>query len=1204
MLSDGRPAPMMPVPVAQRAHSVTPVPSPQRSAAPASPAYSSAASNVGAKALAVNATHTRSIVNQDARAMLNHLQTCPGGVNAIDAAGWSCLHWAALDGKEEHVAALLDSGAEVSLVTAQPIADENVSSGVREAGTTAATLARFPSEGGKGHTRVVKLLSAAERGAFRLRREHKERGDAAMVASDFAKAVEEYERVLGAVLQLEDTAAMTVRSALSMAEEAVQRQEEKALKTAEITRQAERRKREEDEAAEEERRVNSELALRVLRDAESALTDEGGGQDHVGLSLQTIEPLMRVESCADDVRDFLWRVSSRLQGQLLVSEARSTQRADDLADLEVSKSTLNMEIGTARGEVEALTLVVAQRAEESVSLKRARAEAAEGLERLEKDMARIREDCSNQLQVAQEREETLRAERRTQDAAMEALKDVSDDLRVQLTTANAQLSSLEQEASDQRVNLTGGMAAKEAELASAHAVSSTLESKVEEALAGAEKALEQAAVWQTKAEDEARNLEATKRELVAAGNTTEEAKQDAQFALEELRKEHEADTQKQLYAVASAKDEHSAMLDEMQAAATQRAEEAAQLLVHAEQVTEQVRAELSEEVVARAGDKVAAEQALEVQAATAARAQTKLQAMTKQALGQKEAEMMKARDNAIDSLTKCKMERDSSEVALADAEKQLETHREEAAQTLRKLGDAQDGFKDERAMLVQAVQDAERAAIDAKDAGERDNTELKEQAGWRETLRKKVEERCVKLEETVATFTTSNGQLTQQLAKSSASLAKAEAKASEAEERAAVVEAEVGSARALVTEAEGAVADLKRAAAAEVKAARQGRTAMADQLEQLQGELSAATHKVGEGWSQQITTSAAVEEATSQLRDCKEQLGSRELELEQAKDALAKADAARGKLRTAHEAELKELSAEGTSKTQTLLAEIADLRAKLDASKHAAAEADEATSAKDAELDSTAVARSAAELRANQRGVTITEQGTALAEASKEAQGVANKAIEELTVVMAARQAAEREAETLKSEAEALVDARRAAEDKAETATKEAREAVESRRAAERRETAARSREDGLEGRLTELEQAWKDDLSRAQREQAALTDIILGKQGCPTLEELQAEAAEAKGKKEKKADRTKVGNAPAGRGKQDRSGSKEERSRDRAAQVKERSSSNRGGGSGGSASTGSFEQQRGGGAAAAARRERAGRKATRPVSSSSSDGG
>lgn len=31
------------------------------------------------------------------------------------------MHWAAMDGKEEHVAALLDSGAEASTLTTQPI---------------------------------------------------------------------------------------------------------------------------------------------------------------------------------------------------------------------------------------------------------------------------------------------------------------------------------------------------------------------------------------------------------------------------------------------------------------------------------------------------------------------------------------------------------------------------------------------------------------------------------------------------------------------------------------------------------------------------------------------------------------------------------------------------------------------------------------------------------------------------------------------------------------------------------------------------------------------------------------------------------------------------------------------------------------------------------------------------------------------------
>ena len=88
--------------------------------------------------------------------MLNHLQTCSGGVNAVDAAGWSCLHWASLEGKEEHVAALLDSGAEATLTTTLPVDDERLPSGVRDAGTTASTLARFPG-----------LLAAARAAALR-----------------------------------------------------------------------------------------------------------------------------------------------------------------------------------------------------------------------------------------------------------------------------------------------------------------------------------------------------------------------------------------------------------------------------------------------------------------------------------------------------------------------------------------------------------------------------------------------------------------------------------------------------------------------------------------------------------------------------------------------------------------------------------------------------------------------------------------------------------------------------------------------------------------------------------------------------------------------------------------------------------------------------------------------------------------------------
>ena len=56
--------------------------------------------------------------------------------------------------------------------------------------------------------------------------------------------------------------------------------------------------------------------------------DEWEKDGHVSRALETLEPLMSGEVCMEDVRDFLWRVAARLQGQLRVSETRSAQRQD------------------------------------------------------------------------------------------------------------------------------------------------------------------------------------------------------------------------------------------------------------------------------------------------------------------------------------------------------------------------------------------------------------------------------------------------------------------------------------------------------------------------------------------------------------------------------------------------------------------------------------------------------------------------------------------------------------------------------------------------------------------------------------------------------------------------------------------------------------------------------------------------------------
>ena len=98
----------------------------------------------------------------------------------------------------------------------------------------------------------------------------------------------------------------------------------------------------------------------------------------------------------------------------------------------------------------------------------------------------------------------------------------------------------------------------------------------------------------------------------------------------------------------------------------------------------------------------------------------------------------------------------------------------------------------------------------------------------------------------------------------------------------------------------------------------------------------------------------------------------------------------------------------------------------------------------------------------------------------------------------------EKEAEALKTQAAALTDAASEARAAAAASAQAETEAKEEAKAAKTREVAAQSRETALEGRLTELEEGWKADLARAEKEKSALVDIIRQKEGCPTLEQLQ----------------------------------------------------------------------------------------------------
>eukprot|EP01046_Picozoa_sp_COSAG06_P043667 COSAG06_NODE_5757_length_3291_cov_1.286028_3_plen_179_part_00 len=79
-----------------------------------------------------------------------------GEVDLADRNGWTCLHWASLMGKDEHVAIILDSGADWSVETT--VAIQHVS-GNRRAGTTPEELARYPGGVIKGHVNIVATLA-------------------------------------------------------------------------------------------------------------------------------------------------------------------------------------------------------------------------------------------------------------------------------------------------------------------------------------------------------------------------------------------------------------------------------------------------------------------------------------------------------------------------------------------------------------------------------------------------------------------------------------------------------------------------------------------------------------------------------------------------------------------------------------------------------------------------------------------------------------------------------------------------------------------------------------------------------------------------------------------------------------------------------------------------------------------------------------
>ena len=160
--------------------------------------------------------------------MLQMLDASADGVNAVDAHGWSALHWAALEGKVEHVAALLDSGAEPARGSTAMMRQAHTHGLDRQPGPLPEDLARAPADGQRSHGPVLKMLLAAAKGCFDARREHKCKGDEAMAADSLHEAREQYTKACRAVPTfMEDSVVFSLTKLRRQVEDAIKENDRK-----------------------------------------------------------------------------------------------------------------------------------------------------------------------------------------------------------------------------------------------------------------------------------------------------------------------------------------------------------------------------------------------------------------------------------------------------------------------------------------------------------------------------------------------------------------------------------------------------------------------------------------------------------------------------------------------------------------------------------------------------------------------------------------------------------------------------------------------------------------------------------------------------------------------------------------------------------------------------------------------------------------
>lgn len=94
--------------------------------------------------------------------MLASLEDCADGADGVNEQGYSCLMWAALYGKEEHLLVLLECGADASRKL-----EQDYYSKAYPAGSTALDIARITQEKtGSDRRQIIRMLDAAARGGW------------------------------------------------------------------------------------------------------------------------------------------------------------------------------------------------------------------------------------------------------------------------------------------------------------------------------------------------------------------------------------------------------------------------------------------------------------------------------------------------------------------------------------------------------------------------------------------------------------------------------------------------------------------------------------------------------------------------------------------------------------------------------------------------------------------------------------------------------------------------------------------------------------------------------------------------------------------------------------------------------------------------------------------------------------------------------